>query len=68
MELRTESDQSDVLAFFGQEDVKVSAYSPEEVQWYGETITPDIVKPVLPVKPVEVKKKAGRPKKVVTEI
>lgn len=69
MELRTDSKELDVLQFYGQQGMEVSAYSQEEVQFYGEEITPEVVKPRVVVAPVVVEKKRGRPsKKVVTEI
>lgn len=69
MELRTDSDQIDVLAFYDQTDMKVSTYSEEEVQWYGQDANPDIVRPKIVGAPIATEKKRGRPRKeVVTEI
>lgn len=67
--IRTDSREIDVLRFYGEEEAIVSTYSPEEIQFYGESINPDIVKPRVVAAPVVVEKKRGRQsKKVVTEI
>ena len=64
---RTESTEVDVLKYYDIEPVEVSAYSPEELEWYGAEITPDIVKPRQVIVTQQVDnppaKKRGRPAK-----
>lgn len=60
-----ENAQPDVLMFY-EEHEEVSAYSPEELAWYGQEITPEIVKPrkAIVTQQAEIKpvaKRRGRP-------